>query len=158
MVAICTNLRGTVGQIAVERLWRVDVVSLCKSEVNKNRHVLVREEDIRRSSCISIAYCSAISSNRDLLDVVVYDAPLVQELDPRQKGAEPFLRVRLGDLDGDEAGVEGPGRREARSDTHSGAGMNKATAEEGLHGDKGIRGRDDERVEGDDGRVGFVFQ
>lgn len=145
----------------MERLRGVDVVSLCKSEVNKNRHVLMREENVRRSSFISIACCGAISSKCDLLDIVVYDAPLVQELHPRQKGAEPFLRVRLGDLDGDEAGVKCPARREARErglDALPGAGMNKATAEEGLHGDKGIRGRDDERVEGDDGRVGLVFQ
>ena len=42
---------------------------------------------------------------RHLLDVVVHDTALVEELDPREEGAEPFLRVRLGDFDCNEAGM-----------------------------------------------------
>ncbi len=44
----------------------------------------------------------------DALDVVVDDAVLVEEVDTREEGAEPALRVRLCDLDGDEPGVISP--------------------------------------------------
>lgn len=51
---------------------------------------------------------SKYKGKKDVLDIVVNDAVFVEELDAREKGAEPFLRVRLGHLHGDEPGMVCP--------------------------------------------------
>ena len=40
-----------------------------------------------------------------ILDIIVDDTALVEEFDAGEEGAEPFLRVRLGDFDCNEAGM-----------------------------------------------------
>ena len=63
-------------------------------------------------------------------------ATLVQELDAREKRAEPFLGVRFGYFDSNEAGVIGP----ASDVTQVKSAFFKSTenGEVDLHGDKSV--------------------
>lgn len=73
----------------------------------------------------------------NILDVVVHDAVLVKEFNAGEKRAEPFPRVRFGDLDGDEAGMVCPAGREPRECQFS-AVRAAGKSEGSLHCDKSV--------------------
>ena len=73
-------------QVTVKGLGRSKIILFSKSEIDENRDIRAREENIGRSEGSNVEYTLNYSQDDVyVLDVVVYDTPGVQEMNTRKE-------------------------------------------------------------------------
>lgn len=75
-----TYLGCTIRQVAVKSFGRTKIILFSKSEIDKNRGIVTREEDVSRPEGQSVEYYVNLNLNYEqdgvyVLDIVVHNTP-----------------------------------------------------------------------------------
>ena len=82
VVQLLTYFWGTIHEVRMESLTRLQIILLRESKVHQHRHTVFAQEDIGRpvGGVVSTKQCS-INGVFSILDVVMHDSPFVQKFD-----------------------------------------------------------------------------